>query len=155
MRLRYWSATKFTSSEAFPGENVSNFVVCSTWKWWLKKNRVPCLSQSSGFWYPGCYEHLPQLNKSIEHFVLPQILFMQIKRLMHGIKFAMVGQIINVPTDVDQMMISLLRNVSDNAFIYMNLKGMQILKSVCKQGVVCREELKLCDFLFYSNLYQW
>lgn len=61
---------------------------------------------------------------------------------MHGGQFGIMGKVVNVPVEVDQMVQWLPRVVSNDMGIFVNLKKTKVLKSVYVSGLVRKAELK-------------
>lgn len=61
--------------------SVERFSVCQTCRKSLKRNLVPNLSTSNGFFYPNYPLGLPPLGPIEERLISPRLPFMQIRRL--------------------------------------------------------------------------
>ncbi|GFX73281.1 ATP-dependent DNA helicase [Trichonephila clavipes] len=86
--------------------HVSNdkIALCNTCLNALNKNNIPIMAVYNGFKYPQFPSHLPPLDILSERLISPRIPFMQIRRLRHvNGQYGILGQIINVPVDVDTM----------------------------------------------------
>ncbi|GFY13124.1 ATP-dependent DNA helicase [Trichonephila clavipes] len=109
----------------------------------------------NGFKYPQFPSHLPPLDILSERLISPRIPFMQIRRLRHvNGQYGILGQIINVPVDVDTMIKSLPRNVDDDYCINVHIKRKQIHKSSYLQGIINKRTIKTwLQFLLATPLY--
>ena len=67
------------------------------------------MSRSNGYEFPPKPTHLPELDLLTERLISPRIPYMQIRRLRRNGCYGIVGQVINVPVDVDTMVRSLPR----------------------------------------------
>ena len=67
--------------------------------------------------------HLPPLDDISARLISPRLPFMQVTRLQHatGAK-AIVGQIVNLPVDVSDMIRRLPRNLDDDCAINIHIK---------------------------------
>ncbi|KAH7941701.1 hypothetical protein HPB49_016302 [Dermacentor silvarum] len=83
----------------------------------LNKGKIPQPSRSNGFAYPQKPAHLPPLNA--------------ISKRLTGI----VGQVVNIPVEADEIVECFPRNVSDDADIFVNLSKIMTLKSVHVSGM--------------------
>jgi hypothetical protein len=67
--------------------------------------------------------HLPPLDCINERLVALRLPFMQIRRLRHQMgRYGIVGQVINVPVDVNNKVITLPRQLEDNYNFNVHLK---------------------------------
>ena len=133
-------ATVFGADEYSSASNMEG--VCSTCVASLKQGNVPPLCKSYGFQYPPIPPNLPPLNPVEERLICPRLPFMQIRRLryvdgMYGI----VGQVINVPVKVDNMVNVLPRTLEDDYAINVNIKRQIIHKSSYLSGTVRKSVL--------------
>lgn len=135
-------AKQLLTSE-FPNENVDTFQTCDNCYRCLCKNSIPRLSRSNGFRYPAFPSHLPPLDVITERLISPRLPFMQIRRLrfVKGSK-AIVGQVINVPVDVNNMIQSLPRQLDDDYAFNVHIKKHQIHKSSAYSGFVKKSTVK-------------
>lgn len=126
----------------FPGEK-STFKVCETCYKSLGENKIPRLSRTNGFRYPQFPAYLPPLDPICERLVSPRIPFMQIRRLrfVYGAK-GIIGQVINVPVDVNEMVQALPRQLDDDYAFNVNIKRHQIHKSSYLTGMVKKSHVK-------------
>jgi hypothetical protein len=84
-------------------EDDQQFMLCS--KYWtsVKQGKVLTLSKSNGFTYQRKPTHLPPLDPLSERLISSRQPFMQIRRLRYEGNYGIVGQVINVPCDVDEV----------------------------------------------------
>jgi hypothetical protein len=79
---------------------------------------------------------------------------MQIRRLRYEGNCGTVGQVINVPYDVDEVIKQLPRHLNDDQAINVNLKKSIIYKSAYLSGYVKKSVLKVrLSFLVEQPLY--
>ncbi|GFX60827.1 ATP-dependent DNA helicase [Trichonephila clavipes] len=137
--------------------HVSNdkIALCNTCVNALNKNNIPIMAVYNGFKYPQFPSHLPPLDILSERLISPRIPFMQIRRLRHvNGQYGILGQIINVPVDVDTMIKSLPRNVDDDYCINVHIKRKQIHKSSYLQDIINKRTIKTwLQFLLATPLY--
>lgn len=142
---------------AFPGEDVAKFSVCITCKNCItKKRQIPTLSRSNGFRYPEIPQGLPGLNCISRRLISPRIFFTQIRRIRYNNSSQKItGQIINIPTDVDEMVNTLPRNLDDDYAINVHIKKHLMHKSSYMQGYVKKSILKhWLNYLITTPLYR-
>jgi hypothetical protein len=141
----------------FPDLEFNNARVCGTCYLTLTKNKIPQLSKSNGFKYPPRPPHLPQLDILTERLVSPRLPFMQIRRLRHcqG-QYGILGQIINVPVSVNNMVQVLPRHIDDDFAINVHIKKKLIHKSSYLIGLVKKSIIKVwLQHLIESPLYKF
>jgi hypothetical protein len=85
----------------FPGEEAAAFRLCGTCCKVLDANKMPTLLLSNGFKYPPKPVGLPPLEPISARLISPRLPFMQIRRLRYEGNYGIVGQVINVPVDVN------------------------------------------------------
>lgn len=96
--------------------DLDGLKACQTCRNSLKKGKIPTLAVSNGFSYPKFPSDvsLPPLDPITERLISPRLPFMQIRRLRFASgSYGIIGQVINVPVDVDQMVCSLPRQLED------------------------------------------
>jgi hypothetical protein len=72
----------------------------------------------------------------------PRLSFMQIGRLRRQIRgYDNVGQVINVPVDVNYMVTTLPRQLDDDYIFNVHLKRNSIHKSTCLQRCIKKQQL--------------
>jgi hypothetical protein len=114
----------------FPDIDVAQFKACVTCTATLDRDQVPILSSSNGFAYPPHLMYLTPLDCISERLVAPRLPFMQIGRLRHQMGgYGIVGQVMNVPVDVNNMVTTLPRQLDNNYSFNVHLKRNLIDKS--------------------------
>jgi hypothetical protein len=125
----------------FPDIDIAQFKARATCKATLYKVQVPSLSSSNGFAYPLYPMHLPPLES--ESPVAPRHPFMQIRKLRHQMGgYGIVGQVINVPIDVNNMVTILPRQLDDDYSSNIHFKRNLIQKSRYLQGCIIKATVK-------------
>ena len=99
------------------------------------------MSKSNGFVYPPKPDHLPPLDPVGLRLVSPRLPFIQIRRLRHEGGYGIVGQIVNVPVDVDEMVMCLPGKLSDDATFNVNIKKNLFHSSVYLSGYFTRTNI--------------
>jgi hypothetical protein len=95
--------------------DVAQVKACVTCTATLGRDQVPSLSSSNGFTYPPYPMHLPPLDCISERLVAPRLPFMQIRRLTYQMGgYGIVGQVINLPVDVNNMVMTLPRQLDND-----------------------------------------
>lgn len=80
---------------------------------------------------------------------------MQIRRLRREGSYAIIGQIINVPVDVNTMITSLPRRLDDDQAFNVNIKRNLIHKSTYLKGFVRKSVIKAwLNYLIKTPLYR-
>lgn len=107
-----------------------NFRICNTCYKALRKEKVPTVATVNGYTYPEVPPHLPDLCPVSERLIAPRLPFMQIRQLTYfsGSK-RLVGQVINVPVDVNTMVTHLPRKLEDDYVFNLSLKRNLLHKS--------------------------
>lgn len=144
-------------SKTFVGEDISKFYVCQTCRQCLSKKReIPLLSRSNGFQYPAYPEHLPKLNCIARRLISPRIFFRQIRRIRYqNSSQKLIGQIINIPVDVEEMVHQQPRNLDEDFAINVHFKKHILHKSSYLQGYVKKSMIKTwLEYLVDTPLYQ-
>lgn len=139
----------------FPLQCVKNMMACSTCKSSIDKHKIPQLSSSNGFKYPEYPNHLPDLGVIAERLVSPRLPFMQIRRLRYQQgTYKIIGQVINVPVDVNNMVNMLPRALDDDFTINVNIKRHLLHKSSYIEGFVNKDTVKKwLNYLINKPLY--
>lgn len=109
----------------------------------LDRGRLRANSTCDGFSYPpkpGC---LPELDPISVRLILPRIPFMSITRLRRDGQYGIIGQVINVPVDVNSMIQQLPRRLDDDFAFNVSLKRELIHKSSYLSGYVRKRDLKI------------
>lgn len=137
------------------GELAQSFSVCSNCFRFLNRKRLPNMSTSNGFHYPPKPEGLPELNPVSIRLISPRIPFMSIQRLRRDGQYGIVGQVINIPIDVDDVVQQLPRRLDDDYSFYVSLKRRLIHKSSYLSGFVQKRNIKLwLKYLVDQPLYK-
>ncbi|GFR06380.1 helitron_like_N domain-containing protein [Trichonephila clavata] len=109
-RLRFLRSLKPTKEKHLPllnntffEELVACFKLRATCKNSLDSDKVPTLSRLNGFVYLAKQHRLPALDPISARLISPQLPFMRIRRLRYDGSYGIIGQVINVPVDVDTM----------------------------------------------------
>lgn len=141
----------------FPQINLETALVCGTCYLSLSKTKIPNLSKSNGFTYPLKPAHLPELDLITERLISPRLPFMTIRRLRHGNgQYGILGQVINVPVSVNNMVNLLPRELDDDYAINVHIKRKQIHKSNYLMGFVKKSVVKSwLEYLVQQELYKY
>ncbi|GFY24337.1 uncharacterized protein TNCV_1013861 [Trichonephila clavipes] len=126
----------------FPDENVMKFRLCSTCSKSIDANKIPTLSRSNGFRYSPKPSGLPLLDPISIRLISPRLPFMQIRRLRYEGNYGIVGQVINVPVNVNNMVQQLPRRIDDDFAFNVNIKKKLIHKSNYLSGFVRKSVIK-------------
>nr|XP_029715803.1 uncharacterized protein LOC109402861 [Aedes albopictus] len=137
-------------------ESAEGFSACLTCRSNLKRGLIPSLSQSNGFTYPRFPANLPPLDPLTVRLVSPRINFMQLRRLRYAAgSLSIIGQIINVPVDVAQMVSELPRQLDDDHAFNVCIKRHMIHKSSYLSGYVKKGTVKAwLNYLVTTPLYR-
>jgi hypothetical protein len=127
----------------FPEMDVAQFMACVMCRATLDRDPVPSLSSSNGFTYPPYRTHLPPLVCISERLVAPRFPLMQIKRLRHQREgYGIMGQVINVLVDVNNMVTTLPKQLDDDYSFNVHLKRNLIHKRTYLQGCIKKATVK-------------
>jgi hypothetical protein len=107
--------------DTFPGEVVADFKLCNACKISLDSNKIADLSRSNGFKYPPKPSGLPPLNPVGAQLISPRLPFMQICRLHYKGNYGIMGQIINVPVNMNTIVQQLPRHLDDDHAFNVNI----------------------------------
>lgn len=89
----------------------------------MSRGKIPSLNKSNGYKYPDHPPHLPPLDPITERLISPRFPFMQIRRLRHESgTYKLIGQVINVPVEVDNSVKQLPRQLDDDYAFNVNIK---------------------------------
>ncbi|XP_029708282.2 uncharacterized protein LOC109400233 [Aedes albopictus] len=131
---------------------------CVTCRTSLKHGKVPLLAVSNGFQFPEypSNPHLPPLDPISERFISPRLPFMQIRRLRFAAgSYGIIGQVINVPVDVDQMVRELPRQLDDDRAINVSIKKHLVHKTSYLSGWVKKATIRAwLQYLVTTPLYR-
>ena len=134
----------------------SYFRICKTCERSLDRNKMPTISTSNGFEYPNKPDFLPPLNPVSSRLISPRLPFMSIRRLRRDGAYSILGQVINMPVDVDNMVNQLPRQLDDDYCINVNIKRQLIHKSSYLSDHVKKRELKVwLNYLVNQPLYKF
>jgi hypothetical protein len=123
--------------------DVAQLKACVTCTATLDRDQVPSLSSSDGFAYPPHPMHLTPLDCISERLVAPRLPFMHIWRLRHQMGgYGIVGQVINVPVDVNNMVTTLPRQLDDDYSFNSHLKRNLIHKITYLQECIKKATVK-------------
>ena len=119
-----------------------NIMLCSCCRKSLAEGKIPARATYNGFQYPPKPPNLPKLNAITTRLISPRIPFMQIRRLRRDFgTYRILGQIINVPVDVETMVRSLSRDLADDFAFNVSLKKHLIHKTTAYEGEVKKNEI--------------
>lgn len=120
------------------------FMVCSNCRTFLRREKIPTLAKMNGFVYPEIPSDLPELCPISERLVSPRLPFMQIRHIRY---FAgsrrLLGQIANVPVDVNNMVMVLPRRLDDDYTFNVCLKRKLLHTSSYMAGCISKRDIKL------------
>ncbi|XP_074114915.1 uncharacterized protein LOC141537685 [Cotesia typhae] len=116
-------------------------MVCKTCKRSLNNKSMPPLAKVNGFSYPDQPPGLPPLDPISERLISPRLPFMQVRRLRHDFSYGIIGQVINVPVDEQQMVKCLPRQLNEDDVINVNIKQNIAHKSVYISGYMSKSTI--------------
>ncbi|XP_063235885.1 uncharacterized protein LOC134538481 isoform X2 [Bacillus rossius redtenbacheri] len=116
-------------------------MVCNTCKRSLNKKSMPPLAKVNGFSYPDQPPGLPPLDPISERLITPRLPFMQVRRLRHDFSCGIIGQVINIPVDVQDMVNYLPRQLNEDDVINVNIKQNLAHKSVYISGYMSKSTI--------------
>lgn len=136
-------------------ENDVIFRACANCYQTLDRGNLPANSTSNGFRYPPKPCNLPDLDPISIRLISPRIPFMSIRRLRRDGQYGIMGQVINVPVDVNSMVQQLPRRLDDDFSFNVCLKRKLIHKSSYLSGFVNKRDLKIwLEYLVRQPLYR-
>lgn len=136
-------------------EYTENYSLCSNCYTSLANEKMPQMSKWNGFTYPLIPIDLPELDIISERLVAPRLPFMQIRRLRRDFSYGIIGQVINVPVDVQDMILELPRQLDDDYAINVNIKRSLLHKSNYLTGYVNKKcVMSWLKVLINSTLYK-
>lgn len=108
------------------------------------------------FIYSPKPKHLPDLTPVEERLISSRLPFMQIRRLRQDGSNGIVGQVINVPVEVNNMEYQLPRQLDDEFAINVNIHKNLIHKSTYLSGYVKKVVVKkLLKYLIKQSSYRY
>jgi hypothetical protein len=123
--------------------DVAQFKACVTCTATLDRDQVPSVSCSNDFTYLPYPMHLPPLNCISERLVAPKLSFIQIRRLRHQMGgYGLVGQVIYIPVDGNNMVMTLPKQLDDDYSFNVHLKRNLIHESTYWQGYIKKATVK-------------
>ncbi|UYV66686.1 hypothetical protein LAZ67_4002568 [Cordylochernes scorpioides] len=93
--------------------------------WYVKENRQlrkEDYTKSCNTCRQSLNKRLPPLDPIGERLVSPRLPFMQVRRLRHDFSYGIIGQVINVPVNVQDMVKCLPRHLEEDDVINVNIK---------------------------------
>jgi hypothetical protein len=106
----------------FDDPNLAEFSVCNTCCHSLNSKKIPLHAKTHGFRYSPKPRGLPNLDPVSERLISPRLPFMQIRRLRHEGSYGIVGQVINVPVYVNDMVRQLPRRLDNDYAFNVNVR---------------------------------
>lgn len=144
--------------EKFPVEclNASFEKYCTTCKQSFSKRKIPTLCKFNGYHYPPHPPNLPPLDIITERLISPRIPFMTIRRLRRELgTFKIIGQVINIPVDVDNMVKELPRELDDDFAFNVSIKKHILHKTSSYFGQVKKSTIKAwLSYMVTTSLYK-
>ncbi|CAG5003633.1 unnamed protein product [Parnassius apollo] len=129
--------------------------ICNTCRFSLNKHKIPTLAKVNGFSYPEIPPGLPPLDPISERLISPRLPFMQVRRLRHDFSYGIIGQVINVPVNVEDMVKCLPRHLDEDDVINVNIKRNLAHKTNYISGYMSKRTIKeWLDVLQNSSLYR-
>lgn len=129
--------------------------ICNTCRFSLNKHKLPTLAKVNGFSYPEIPPGLPPLDPISERLISPRLPFMQVRRLRHDFSYGIIGQVINVPVNVEDMVKCLPRHLDEDDVINVNIKRNLAHKTNYISGYMSKRTIKeWLDVLQNSSLYR-
>lgn len=130
-------------------------MVCNTCKRSLNNKSMPPLAKVNGFSYPDQPPGLPTLDLVSERLISPRLPFMQVRRLRHDVSFGIIGQVINVPVDEQEMVKCLPRQLNEDDVINVNIERNIAYKSIYINGYMSNSIIsEWLSVLQKSSLYR-
>ena len=140
----------------FPGENTRDFRLCNNCFKVCGSNKIPPMSKTNGYRYPEKPQGLPKLDPITERLSSPRLPYMQIRRLRWAGSYGIVGQVINVPIDVDTTVRCLPRSLDNDEAFNVNLKKNIVHKSSYISGFVKKSTVEAwLRYLIEQPLYKY
>lgn len=137
------------------GDEARSFSVCANCFKCLNNNKLPVLCTTNGFTYPPKPLGLPKLNPISTRLISPRIPFMSIRRLTRDSQYGIIGQVINIPIDVNSTIHQLPRRLDDDYVFNVSIKRKLIHRSSYLSGYVKKRDLKVwLEYLVQQPLYR-
>lgn len=114
---------------------------CRTCRRTLNRKSMPLLAKVNGFSYPDQPPGLPPLDPISERLISPRLPFMQVRRLRHDFSYGIIGQVINVPVEVQEMAKCLPRQLNEDDVINVNVKRNLAYKSTYISGYISKSTI--------------
>jgi len=133
-----------------------NIFFCYTCNTGIKNDKVPKIALTSGLMFNTVDDCLNNLNDLEERLVSPRIAFMRIRPLGWDGQKGMIGNVVNVPIDIQESLQSVLpRHFDDTHTMQLNLKR----KMEYKKAYMCDEinpskVLKAIRYLITQDLFK-
>ncbi len=121
-KLNHVTVTKFTQDIVSPDGNT---YVCNSCYTQLKRNTMPTLCTAHDLKFTDIPEQLQGLTDLEERLISPRIPFMQVRDGRSEGQKILMGNVVNVPTNVDTTISSLPRTLDDAFIISVQLKRKQ------------------------------
>ena len=137
-------------------DSTEGFIVCHTCHSSLIRGKIPTLSKTNGFVYPPIPPGLPKLDMISKRLISPRFIFLAIRRLCHALgNYGIIGQVINVPVDVEEMVRVLPRDLDNDCAINVCFKKHSAHKSSHYSGWVCKRTIyEWLEYLVTTPLYK-
>lgn len=116
--------------------------ICNTCRFSLNKHKLPTLAKVNGFSYPEIPPGLPPLDPISERLISPRLPFMQVRRLRHDFSYGIIGQVINVPVNVEDMVKCLPRHLDEDDVINVNIRRNLAHKTNYISGYMSKRTIK-------------
>jgi hypothetical protein len=126
----------------FSDMDVAQLKACVTYGAALDRDQVPSLSSSNGFTYPPYPTHWPPLDCISERLMVPALPFMETRRSRYQTGgYGIVGQVITVLVDVNDMVTALPRQLGDDYSFNVHFKRNLIHKITYLQSCIKRANI--------------
>ncbi|UYV69623.1 hypothetical protein LAZ67_7000006 [Cordylochernes scorpioides] len=126
--------------------------------WYVKENRQlrkEDYTKSCNTCRQSLNKRLPPLDPISERLVSPRLPFMQVRRLRHDFSYGIIGQVINVPVNVQDMVKCLPRHLEEDDVINVNIKRNLAHRTNYISGYMSKRTVKeWLDVLQNSSLYR-
>lgn len=137
------------------GDLCHSFMLCASCKRSLDRNRMPSISTTNGFKYPEISPELPTLDQISARLISPRLPFMAIRRLLRDGAYGIIGQVIDIPVEVDNMVRQLPRHLDDDYAFNVSIKRKLIHRSSYLSGFINKRVIRSwLSFLVQQPLYR-